>query len=509
MIARKSALIIATNILNGILGYVALFFITRYMAPADYGIVAFAIGFVTLFSVFGKLGFEQAHIKRVSEGKDIGTCIGTYLTTKIVIIGLTIFVVLGVIFFWKFVIGRGFETPTHELAIYIIIGFFAARLFAQSIASTFKAKKEIAKVRTPLLLGELTRVVFTIYVALAGYGALALAATYFAGEVVHFLLGLFLFRKYPIKRPSRDCFKDYSKFAIPLIVVVTCSTIMTNIDKVLIQLFWSAADVGYYFAGFNLSRFINMFTMAIGTLLFPTFSILHTNKNIKRIRQLTFQSERYLSMIVFPMVFGIVVLAEPTSRILLSGWIPSVPILQILPFFVLLSALERPYQSQFLGMNRPKLARNRVVIMVIFNVILNIILIPKDIQMFGLNLGGLGAKGAAIATAVSYGVGLVYSRIMAWKLTQIKGNPRILLHALSAILMAAIIYILLYWLDIIELIKRWYHLLGISFLGLGIYLGFMFIFKEFTKDDFYFLIDTLNIKKMFIYIKEELMGGEK
>lgn len=506
MIARKSALIIITHIVNAILAYIALFFITRYMEPGDYGIVAFALGFVTLFSIFGMLGFEQAHIKRVSEGKDLGTCIGTFLVTKIGLIGLMVLTTVGSIFIWRFVIGRGFESSTHEIAIYIMIVYWAIRLFSLSFISTFNAKKEIAKAQLPSFLWTLTRVIATIYVAIAGFGALALAYTYIAGEIIQLMSTLYFFRGYPIKKPSRIYFRDYSSFALPLIIVVASSTIMTNIDKVLIQLFWSAANVGYYFAAYNLSRFIHMFTMAIGILLFPTYSMLHAKNNIKAIRRLTFQSERYLSMVIFPMVFGLVVLAEPATFILLSGWMPVVPILQILPFFALFAALARPYSTQILGMGHPKLARNQVIIMVCFNVILNIVLIPKDIQMFGLNLLGMGAKGAAIATVVSYGIALGYNRIIVWKLTKVKGNPRLLLHAFAAGIMTAVLYIMLYTFDMIMLLTRWYHLLGFASLGLSLYLIILYLLGEFTKDDFYFIIDTLNINKMFSYIKSELKG---
>ncbi|UCF13554.1 MAG: flippase [Thermoplasmatales archaeon] len=505
MIARKSALIVATNIINGALAYVALFFITRYMEPDDYGIVAFAMGFVALFTIFGRMGFDQAHIKKMSEGKDPGICIGTFFASKIGLIGLMTLITLVVIFFWKAIMGRGFETSTHELAIYIMMGYWAIKLITESFITTFRAKKEIAKANVPIFLGTLIRVAVTIYVAVGGFGAIALAFTYISGEIAYLLSALYLFRIYPIKRPTHTYFKDYSKFAFPLVIVVSCSIIMTNIDKVLIQLFWDAADVGFYFAAFRLTVFINMFTLAIGTLLFPTFSMLHADNNIEGIRRLTFQSERYLSMIIFPIVLGMVVLAEPAVFILLSGWMPVVPILQILPFFVLLAALGRPHDVQIVGMGYPKLSRNRVLIMVCFNVVLNIILIPKDIQMLGgIQLAGMGAKGAAIATVISYGIGLVYNRIIAWKLTKVKVNPRILLHGLAAGVMATILYNILYTFNMIEFLTRWYHLLAISLLGLGIYLVILFLFKEFTKIDFHFFIDTLNIKKMIQYIRKEL-----
>jgi len=500
MLARKSALIVSIHIANALLGYIALLFITRFMEPSEYGLVAFALGFVTIFTIFGSLGFNQAHIKRISEGKDLGTCNGTFIAIKSSLICLMIIITLATIFIWRVIIGRGFESSTHEIAIYIMIVYWAIKLFADTFVFTFNAKKEIAKAQIPSFLMTLTRVAVTMYIAIGGFGSLALAFSYVLGEVIHLVTVLFLFRGYPVKKPSKEFFKDYSKFAFPLIIVVASTLIMTNIDKVFIQLFWSASDVGYYFASYNLSKFVDMFTLAIGILLFPTYSALHSKNNIEGIRKLTYRSERYLSMIVFPMVFGLVVLAEPATFLLLSGWMPAVPILQILPFYALFDALSRPYGSQVVGMNRPDIARNRVVIMVIANVLLNLILIPNDIRVIGLNLFGLGARGAAIATIISYSIGLIYNRAAALKLTGVKGNPRVLLHLFAAAIMA----ISLYFINTIFIINRWFLLLGISFIGLGIYLTVLYFLNEFDKKDLNFFLDTLNIKKMFNYIRDEL-----
>jgi len=500
MLARKSALIISTQIANGLLGYVALFFIARYMDPEAYGVMAFAYSFVALFTIFAKLGYVHAHIKRVSEGKNLGKCIGTFIVTKTGLTGLMALLTIGAIFFWKFGLGKGFESPTHEIAVYIMLVYWIIQMFAQSFTATFKGRKEIAKAQLPAFFETLVRASAITYVALAGFGPIALVLTYIVGDVFFLITSLYFMKGYPIEKPALDYFKDYSKFALPLSIVVASGLIMTNIDKVLIQLFWSAADVGYYFAAFRLSMFINMFAASMLTLLFPTFSDLHSKNNIKEIRKLTFKSERYLSMIVFPMVFGMVILAEPTTRILLSGWMPAVPILQILPFFVLFAALESPYQSQLVGMNRPDLARNRILIMVVLNVIMNLILIPKDIKSFGLDLAGLGAIGAAIATVIAYGCGLIYSRYMALRLTNSKGNLRIVFHLVASIVMV----ITLYWFDTLFFISRWYHLLGLALLGICIYLFVLYFLREFTKKDMIFFLDALSINKMWKYIIEEL-----
>ncbi|MDH7507433.1 MAG: flippase [Candidatus Thermoplasmatota archaeon] len=505
MIARKSAFIIATHLLSGIIGYAGLKFVALYMEPWEYGAVGFAYGFVALFSFFGEIGFASAHIKRVSEGKNLATCIGTFATIKTVLAGilaLSVFIFIGI---WKYVIGRGFETPIHEQAVYIMLAYYVLHTITAIFISTFNAKKEIVKSEIPLFSYNLVRITATIVVAYTKMGVLALAYTYVLGELFHFFLAFIFFRKYPVGKPSKNYVKTYMSFAFPMAIASVSSLVMTNIDKVTIQLFWGSQQVGEYWAVYNLSQFLILFSSAVGMLLFPTISEHFAKNNMAAIKDITLKSERYLSMIIFPMIILMVVLANPIIIILLSAkYTEALPVLQIVPFFILLAVMLYPYENQLAGMNMPHLVRNRIVLMMIINVVLNLLLVPKDIQSIGLyNLPGLGATGAAIGTVVSYFVALVYTRFTAFKIAKIKGNFKIIFHAIAAVIMGAIIYFLTEFTHFIT-ITRWYHLVAISLFGLAVYYGILYLLREFKKEDFDLFIDTLNIKKMFKYIQEEL-----
>ncbi|MCJ7570783.1 MAG: flippase, partial [Candidatus Thermoplasmatota archaeon] len=360
MIARKSALYILIQLLNGIIGFIGLKFIALYMQPWEYGIVAFAYGFVALFTIFGDLAFGQAHIKRISEGKDQEKCIGTFAAIKIMLTGFLASTTILSIAIWRYVFGRGFESPLHEQAVYLLLAYFVLSSLTQTFTFTFSAKKEIAKVQIPTFLFTLTRVIITIFIAYFGFGVLALAYTYILGEIFQFSLAYYFFRKYTVKKPSIDYLKNYTKFAFPLAIGSAAYIIILNVDKVFIQLFWGAQQVGEYYAVFNLSRFILNFSSAVTILLIPTISEYHAKNNIDGIGKLMLTSERYLSMITFPIVILLVVLAGPVIHILLSDkYLPALTVLQILPFFVLFEVLSQPYQSQLQGMNMPHILRTR------------------------------------------------------------------------------------------------------------------------------------------------------
>ena len=499
-------MILAIEGANGILGYVALFLVARYMTMPDYalGVVSFAYGLVSIYHLFANLGFNNAHVKLISEGQDFKTCMGTFAVVKIVLTGLMTLLLVSSLFIWQHVQGRGFESSEHESAVYVMLVYFILWSLSLIMKTTFQARKQTAKQQLPMLFETLGRVAATVYVIWAGLGPLALAWTYVVGEILVFASLAYFFRGNTIGKPSWEMFKKYTVFAWPLAIVAASAIIMTNIDKVLIQLFWGAAEGGKYFAIYRLSRFLDVATMAIGVLLFPTISTLYAKSDMEGIKKLSYTAERYLSMIIFPIVFSMIFLSKPVIHILLSiEFYPAIPILQILPIFALFDALERPYQMKLLGMNLPHFARNRILIMVVMNVGLNILLIPRDIRVLGIDLFGMGAVGAAIATVVAYAVGLIYTRWVVWQISKVTVNWRIMLHGIAATVMGVIVYSLN---EMVYPIARWYDLIVYGLLSLGLYLGILLLMQEFTRKDFDLFMDTLNIKKMFAYIRDEIRG---
>ena len=97
MLARKMALIFGTRILTAGVTFIGFTVIVHYLGSETLGIVAFAAGFVGLLSCFGDLGLNDAHIKHISQGKDLGRCNGTYFLLKgILILATILFVFVGV-----------------------------------------------------------------------------------------------------------------------------------------------------------------------------------------------------------------------------------------------------------------------------------------------------------------------------------------------------------------------------------------------------------------------------
>jgi O-antigen/teichoic acid export membrane protein len=501
LIARKSFLVFLIMMIGSFLGYVALFFILRIMGLTVYGTIGFGMAFVGLFSFFSDLGFNRAHIKRVSEGKDLDKCIGTFIVIKLVLMTIMVVFVLVSLFVWKYVLGRGFETQYHERVIYIFIVYYILLNLSSIPIATFSARRETAKQQIPGLLEPLIRVPLTVMIAVGSLGVMALAGSYVLGAAGLLIAALVIFKGFPIGKFDSKIFKSYFKFAIPISIAISISLISVNIDKVMLQLFWNARVVGYYFGVQRITLFIVSISTAVTVLLFPTLSRFHGKQERGDISKVTLSAERYISLAVVPLAALLIVF----SRQILNLFTASIAnnaqtVLQIMAIYAVIFCFYSVFINQILAVDRPGLGAKIGISMALINIILNLILIPKDIRAIGINLFGMGAEGAALATAISATFGLIITKIYARRLTGTKWNPRILLHIGAAFIMG----IFLYFLKSVVTIESVFIVAGACLLGIGIYLGILYLIKEFKKEDFKLILDIINPKEMKNYVLTEL-----
>lgn len=539
MIARKSFLIITSQFFIRIIGWIGLIVLAKLwldFTPIALGTIGFAMAFLALFNHIADLGFGSAHVKRISEGKDLGTCIGTFVTIKLILTGTMVIVVFTAIFIWKYVFYGGFSDATTESVVVVFIIYYIFSNLRNITLSTFSARKEIAKREITRSFETIIKVVLLILVAVSGVSIVgvanispaipwphflkplqnfisthaigSLAATYTFGMAASFLVGIWFLRKYPIKRPNWELFKNYFSFALPLMLLSTISIISLNIDKIMIGYFWTSTEVGYYFTVQQILVMITILYTSVSTVLFPTLSEYHSINNFEKIRETTQLAERYISMVMIPPIVVIIVFVYPVINIMLtSAFLPAASVLIVLMIYAFIFGLRVPYSSLISGINRPGLAAKIGFAICITNITLNYLFIPK----WGLlsSFGIVGPTGAAIATLISCFVGFFGLRIAAKKLTGIKllqsHTPR---HIIAGLVMGSVLYFIAFRTSLFPVIN-WYHLLMFAGVGLGIYLGVLFVLREFRKQDITFFLDMLHPKEMLRYVSSELKEKPK
>ncbi|MFQ5918823.1 MAG: oligosaccharide flippase family protein [Thermoplasmata archaeon] len=507
MLARKSALVFFAGLASAFLGYLGILAIARLTPNAEeiLGFVGFGIGLVGSFFVLTGLGIPAAHVKRVSEGEPLAESIGAFVIIRGVQVLLAVVATLVAVQVWTSVLGRGFETPLHLQLVYLMIPYYVFLSLAGIGTTTFLARMEPARSQSLDIVNTVVRVAGMLVVALVGLGAIALAWAYVAAAVAMAAMALLLLRTYPIARPRRRLTRSYLRFASPLALPALLAGLSINIDKALIQLFWGVSEVGYYFTVQQILRILTLLTSAVSLMLFPALSKHHARNELDRVRLKSRQSERYLSMILAPIVAFMFLYAEGVIHVLLSdAFLPAANILRIFVVATFVIALIVPRRAILTGMDRSDLAGIAALGGAVVTLGLYPLLIPTSI--FGVPLAGLGPEGAAAAVLVGSSVFLGLAVFFAHRLVGDRLAGRLILHVGAAVAVAFVFFLVIPPASGLE--WRWFELIAFSAAFLLAYVGILAGLREFRKADLRLFLDLLNPRKMARYVSGELRENE-
>jgi O-antigen/teichoic acid export membrane protein len=147
-------------------------------------------------------------------------------------------------------------------------------------------------------------------------------------------------------------------------------------DTFLISLYLTKSDIGWYGAAQTIMLGFWILSIAIRTALYPLMTRYQLESS-SLFEELYRKSIKYLIIIIFPIVAGIILLAEPIIKIIFkSEFLPAVPALQWSMGAVIFAFLNVPYIIIMLIYNRQRYTAQISGISMVVNIILNIILLP-------------------------------------------------------------------------------------------------------------------------------------
>lgn len=178
-------------------------------------------------------------------------------------------------------------------------------------------------------------------------------------------------------------------FAMGVVVAI-----YTSLDKVMLGYLSDDAQVGYYSVADRLIRVVVMLLTTLVAVVLPRVSYYLDNNHHDEYRKLANFSLRIISFLSFPAAAGLFVLAGPLVFLFFGETFgPSSPLLQIMGVNVIFIALGSFLSFQVIyPENKERLLIFSASFGAIFNVVLNVLLIPR-----------WNAAGAAVATLIAEG----------------------------------------------------------------------------------------------------------
>jgi O-antigen/teichoic acid export membrane protein len=410
VLKQKFVLSYSTQIFSQVVQIVSSVIVARVAGPSVLGTIAFGLSYVSMFSFIATLGLGSAHMKMISEGKDLGDCITTYRSMNYLTTALSIFVTLGFLSFQKFILHTNFESSDHIFVIIVFTLMAGVQALLGVAKTTFAARVEQAKQDIPELVRNVVLQIARIIVVIIGLRTRTLAVINLASILMLAVWITYLFRDYPRGHFNKELARSYMKIALPVIVLGFASSQLGNLDKVLLQFYTNSEQVGYYGASFRLGGFISIIGGSIGMLFFPLFSKAAANKDWEYIKSKIAIFERFSDIIILPMVLFIAIYSDTIVYWLLGmKYLHSIIPLSLITVGLYINIQSMPYGNILAGMGYFVLDAIWHIITVVFFVLILIFFIHPSL----LNMA---AHGAAIALFVTYILMAIWNRYYAKKL---------------------------------------------------------------------------------------------
>jgi len=495
LLAQKLILSYSSKIFVQFIRIAASIVVARIAGPTVLGTVAFGLAFVSILSFLGDLGTGTAHIKLVSEGQDLSKCVATFSVIKIILTCFYSLIVLSVFLFQKYIFNVKFESTTHEYVIFIMLGAAIIDQLLLIPKTTFTARTEQAKKDIPDFTRTIIYQILRVIVVLLGYKAIALALGNLISAILIAPFIFYLFRNYPKGKFNKELAIKYFKISLPILVIGMSTKIGLYIDKVSLQYFTNSTQVGFYSAGYRIGSFVLMIANSVGLLFFPYFSKAAYDKDFKYIKNTIDKFERFSFIFIMPGIIFLSLYSDVIIRVVLgTQYLPSIPIMAVINLAMFLMVLNMPYGDVIMGMGFFKLAAIiNLINLIVFSCLILILPNPKL-----LNLGSLGVAISVLLSNLLIGILYRIYSVKKCKILNPKKNIKFVIFGIVNYFGFYLIY------------NHFGRIHGTNFkmffipLYFGITYSILFLLRWINSDDFYYIKELANLRKLGKYIKSEV-----
>jgi len=391
----------------------------RLLAPEDFGIVAFALVFLSLTTPLRDFGLDLALIhRRTDEKSSLNQALAVHFFLRCALMGLFVLLLLAAVPILHFLYPQ--RTLLVPVLLALTVGELAGALSATPITYLRKEMrfKELAALQ---VLTSLSMTIVGPLMAWAGFGLWAIVAERISGVMVAtFVVWVFI-------RPWRLCWEfdwgmvkwylGYGKFVF---ATRSLTQVLDQFDDFWVGTALGAQNLGFYSKAYEYANYPRRAVSdPIVQVLFPVFAKVQNDR--QRLSKAFSQISSLVVRVGFLLAGGLVLGAPELITFLLGAkWTPMTPVFQLMVVYTLLSPLLSISGNLVNAVGHPEYTANARVAQ-------TILFVPAVI----LSARWGGINGVALAADVTLVLGLVLLLHQSRRVVDVSYRAVLLLPSLA------------------------------------------------------------------------------
>ena len=439
-VAYNTIIQIVGKVITTVISLFLVAALTRYLGVFGYGQYTTIFAFIQFFAVLADFGFFWFLVREISKPEALQEKIFNNVLTLRSILAAVVFALA---------FGVGFLIPQyHDLRIGI--GIVAAAWFWQALNGTyvgiFQNRLRMDKAALTDVLGRLVILGIVLFQISQQASLNQILWSYFFGNLVNFLVSAWLGRVYLRFRPAFD-FSYWEKIFTEsslIFIVSILGLIYFKIDTLMLSLLKTSTDVGIYGPPYKVVEILILLPAIFMGNVFPVVTHYIYAKD-PRLEDAFQKSFNFLLMAGVPIAVGILMIANRIIMVVAGPEFTSAstiaPVwglaatsslaLQILVVAVAISYISHLFGYLIIALGKQTKMIGPNLFLVIFNVGLNLVLIPR--------YSYIGAAVVTVLTEIL--VVFLYWRLMH-RFSDLKIDVRILPKVFfSAIILGLVLFL--------------------------------------------------------------------
>jgi len=507
-ISKGGAMILFGGFIAQGLGFLYQSIVAKYFGPADLGILALSLLWLTIALRLATGGFGSAlkkflpiHIIK-KDNKNFNDTIFT-----IFFLSLSISIPFSVCLYLlsDFIAINVFDilrlSPLIKIVSFIVPIQCLLVLLQHFLLSLkdFKKKILISDIGFPFF--RLIILVFVIFISGSiyslTYGNLIAVLLIFIIALI--IIEIKISKKFDMKNTKFLKTNIYPKnilnYSLPLLFSGAVVIVFGKADTFILGLYTSETSVGIYNYILTISLLLTIFLISINQIFFPVISHLYAKKNLKSLSKVFEIVLRWDFLLTLPFFIFLTVFSKQILEIFFPAYASGWKALVILSFGMMFRSGFGPVGHTLETFGKTKFIFLLNTSLLLLNIALNLVLIPK-----------YGIEGAAFSTAFVFSLNNIFEMWKVKKLITFKIKTYLYIkYCISAFFTIIIFFSISY---IIEF--SWFLIIIMSIIYLAIFFVFLVIFKSFINEDIFLfevfdiIIQKITYKKISIkkYIKK-------
>ncbi len=492
MLGRKTLLsIVSLLIIRLIQGIILVLAVNRFL-PINFGYVVVAQSLLAFFLFFSDLNLSTAHLKLMAEEREKSVAFSTYFFLKVLLV-----IISSITFFFILFFSLNYNLITNNLnQISIIIVMFIDRLFFTILMVynySFQATMKIAKKELATIIGQIFGLIFALISILILNNFILYLISTTVSNIFSLSLCIYYGREFKLTKIKKDLLVKYVKLDLIFLLPFFLNVVITNLGPLLFLQLYSEELLGIYNVITSFFLMIKGIEQLLRSLLIPNFSRLYKINKLDEIRKSINLFEKYTAILNGVIIVIGIIFGDYIIRILMGNiYLEKGLFLYIGYLISLLSfSIIGPYTPLIIASEKFKIYTVTLFISFIFSILSWVFLFPF--------LGILAINFGTWISAIPQTIFIRYYCFKYFKTGKLKFK-----NALNLVVIFSMIFVSFSFLSLnFPILIRILFCLFILIL----YLGFLTLTKLLTRNDFKYILNVINPKKMVNYIKEETQNN--